>query len=406
MNTIRKRAACLAAALLLVSALLSGCAANENQPAALPELNSVPITDDGALSSEAARLLETMSDEQKLAQLFVIRPDSLDPSLSSETINDSSSDGVTELSAEMLERLEKYPVGGVCIFGKNLESAEQLEKLLADVKNGCGIAPFLCVDEEGGSVARIANSGLYELPTYESMSAVGASGDPEQARQVGLSIGGYLADIGFNLDFAPDADVNTNPDNPVIGKRAFSGDPQTVADMVSAQIGGMHESGVMCCIKHYPGHGDTSSDTHVGSALTDKTWSQLKNCELIPFAAGIQAGADMVMVAHILAPNADDSGLPASMSQTLLSRLRGELGFEGVIVTDSLAMGAITKDYSPSEAALAALNAGVDILLMPEDFTEAYDGLKSALENGTLSRSRVDESVLRILTLKENRGLI
>ena len=239
------------------------------------------------------------------------------------------------------------------------------------------------------------------------MGEIGASRDSENARRAGLTIGGYLKKLGFQLDFAPVADVNTNPDNPVIGERAFSGEPETAAEMVSAAIKGFHEAGIACCIKHYPGHGDTSADTHDGYASTDKSWQELLSCELIPFISGIDAGADLVMAAHISAPSVTGDERPASLSYELINvKLRGELGFEGVVATDSLAMGAVTLEYSPAEAALAALNAGADLLLMPESYREAYEGVLAALESGELPVSRIDESALRILRLKEEYGLL
>ena len=220
------------------------------------------------------------------------------------------------------------------------------------------------------------------------------------------SIGRYLVQYGIDLDFAPVADVNTNPDNPVIGRRAFSDDPQQAAEMVAAAVEGFQEAGVLCCLKHYPGHGDTAEDSHKALAVTQKSWQELLSCELVPFQAGIDAGADLVMVGHIAAPQVTGEDTPASLSQPLLQSLRQELGFDGVIVTDSLAMEGITGLYTPGQAAVLAVQAGVDILLMPDGLAEAFDAVMAAVEDGTIPQSRIDESAARVLALKAKRGLI
>lgn len=223
---------------------------------------------------------------------------------------------------------------------------------------------------------------------------------------MGRTIGGYLRPYGFNLDFAPVADVNSNPQNPVIGKRAFSSDPKVAAAMVSAAVEGFHEAGMLCTLKHFPGHGDTGEDSHYGTATTNQTWEEMQAAALLPFEAGIAAGADVVMAAHITTPNATQDGLPASLSYTMLTeRLRGELGFTGVICTDALEMKAISSHYAPADAAVAALNAGADILLMPADLCAAFEGVVQAVETGAVAEERLNESVRRILTLKEKAGL-
>ncbi len=263
------------------------------------------------------------------------------------------------------------------------------------------------VDEEGGTVARIGNNGSFGVETFPDMADIGATGDPAQAQAVGQSIGTYLRELGFQLDFAPVADVNTNPNNPVIGDRAFHSDPEQAAMMVSAAVDGFHQGGVACTLKHFPGHGDTAQDSHYGYASSDKTWEEMRTCELYPFQAGIAAGADAVMVSHITTPNATSDGLPASLSYEMITeKLRGELRFQRLVVTDSLAMEAITDSYSAAEASLMAFQAGADVLLMPADLGEAYDALLAAVQDGTISQERLDESVLRILQLKENYGLI
>lgn len=258
------------------------------------------------------QLLEEMTLEQKVGQLFLIRPDSLDLSQTQDQINDAKADGVTELTDAMRQTLAEYPVGGVVIFGKNLESPQQITQFLDDLQQASDTPLFTAIDEEGGLVARLANNAAFDLPQYESAAAVGTSGNPEDARAMGRTIGGYLKEYGFNLDFAPVADVNTNPDNPVIGTRAFSSEPQTAADLVGGACAGFADAGIACTLKHFPGHGDTSEDTHVGTVTLNKTLDDLRSCELVPFAQNVN-NAPLIMAAHITVPQVtgdDTPGLP------------------------------------------------------------------------------------------------
>lgn len=350
--------------------------------------------------------LEAMTLEEKVGQLFLVRPDALDFSQNQAAIDDPNSPGVTSISDALSEALKRYPVGGIVLFGKNLVSPDQCESMIQDWQAASSLPLLIAVDEEGGDVARLANAPGFNLPKYKNAASVGASGNPADAEAMGRTIGSYLAELGFSLDFAPVSDVNTNPRNPVIGTRAFSSDPETAADMVAAAVDGFHQAGIACCLKHFPGHGDTAQDSHLGTAVTYRTWEQMLEAEMLPFRAGIEAGAELVMLGHISTPNATTDGLPASMSSEWITRLRQELGFSGLVVTDSLSMQAITDRYSSGEAAIAALNAGADILLMPENLTEAYNAVLYAVADGTISQARIDESVLRILCLKRSLHLL
>lgn len=411
-------------ALLLGLVLLTGCASAPAEtivmesPAPTAEQSAVPQTPEPAPeasaepASKVETLLSSMSLEEKVGQLFIIRPESLSTELTPQQAHNTTEYGVTEWTEDMALQLEKYPAGGVAIFGKNISSPEQLKNFVAAMQQASSLPLFMGVDEEGGSVSRLANSPAfrteegYVLPQFKSMAEIGASGDTGAARTVGFSIGCYLAEYGFNLDFAPVADTNTNPDNVVIGDRAFGSDPELVSQMVAAELEGLHSTGVLGCIKHFPGHGDTVGDTHDGYVSIQKTWDELLSAELIPFINNLD-NTDMVMVAHISLPNVTDDGLPASLSGELIKgKLRGELGYDGVIITDSLAMGAIAQEYSSADCAVMALDAGVDILLMPEDYAAAFEGVVQAVEEGRLSMERIDESVARVLELKDQLGLL
>ena len=351
------------------------------------------------------QLLEEMTLEQKVGQLFLVRPDSLDLSQTQDQINDAKADGVTELTDAMRQTLAEYPVGGVVIFGKNLESPQQITQFLDDLQQASDTPLFTAIDEEGGLVARLANNAAFDLPQYESAAAVGTYGNPEDARAMGRTIGGYLKEYGFNLDFAPVADVNTNPDNPVIGTRAFSSEPQTAADLVGGACAGFADAGIACTLKHFPGHGDTAEDSHNGLAVTYKTHDELAACEWIPYSANDLTGC-AVMVGHIAAPNVTGDLTPASLSGTMITGyLRGELGFTGLVITDSMAMHGVTDAYSSGDAAIAAIEAGVDIILMPEVLSEAFDAVAAAVENGTISEARLNESVYRVLQYKQLYGI-
>ena len=209
-----------------------------------------------------------------------------------------------------------------------------------------------------------------------------------------------MREYGFDLNLAPVADVNTNPKNIVIGNRSFGNDPNLVSEMVRAYIEGLHSAGVLSCTKHFPGHGDTTSDTHTGRVVLYKTWDELLTSELIPFKETMDE-TDIIMIAHITLPEVTGDGLPASMSGELIQgKLRGELGYDGVVVTDSMAMKAVADYYGPGEAAITAIEAGADIVLMPFDYKEAFDAVYDAVLSGRLSEERIDVSVCRILKLK------
>ena len=370
----------LASALLAGAMLLPGGACGDS-PAAPEEV------------------LFSLTTREKVGQLFVIRPDQLLTSISERSIHDSRERGALSLTDEMRAVLEAYPAGGFAQFGKNIDTPEQLAAFNAQLAAACRIPPILAVDEEGGRVARLANA-FPSLPQVGSAASMGATGKTEAARRAGAAIGEYLARFGFTLDFAPVADVNSNPQNSVVGDRSFGSDPALVTRMAAAYIDGLHEHGVGATVKHFPGHGDTSADTHLGYVAVHKTWEQLLETELIPFM-GTMDKTDAIMVAHITLPQVTDDGLPATLSRQLIEgRLRGELGYDGLVITDALAMGAIEQTYTSAEAAVLAFLAGNDILLMPQSYTEAFEGVLAAVEDGRIPMARLDESVLRILRFK------
>lgn len=366
--------------------MLTGCGRAQEKIETTTEITTETTTETTTQAPEE-RLLKQMTLHEKVGQLFIVTP---------EALNDGGT--VTAVDNTFAENMSTYPVGGVILFSKNIENPQQLTELVGSMKACSAMPLFVAIDEEGGEVARLADNKSFSLPVYKSMTEAGRNGE---AYSVGSTIGGYLSDYGFNLDFAPVADVNTNINNPIIGQRAFSSDPEKAAGMVGKAVQGFHSSGVLCCVKHFPGHGDTAQDSHKGYASTNKTWDELEECELLPFISGIENGADMVMAGHITAPNITSDGLPASLSKEMITgHLRDKMGYTGVVITDSMAMGAVAQYYTSAQAACMAINAGVDIILMPEDLEEAYNAVENAVNNGEISEDRLDESVLRVLKLK------
>lgn len=366
--------------------------------------SSIETGSDSDFDSDIKKILENMTLREKAGQLFVVRPDSLDFLQTDEQINDSSASGVMQMTSALKSAAAKYPVGGFVLFSKNIKDENSLTEFIADLKADSEIEPFVCVDEEGGAVARLANHPKFLLPQYSSAAAVGKSGNPDDALNMGKTIGYYLKKYGFNVDFAPVADVNTNPNNPIIGNRAFSSDAKIAAKMAYNMAEGLSSCGIIPVFKHFPGHGDTAQDSHGELAISYKTKKELEECEWLPY--GYLNEKYCVMVGHIAVPNLTGDYTPASMSyETVTEILRGELGFDGVVVTDSLAMGAVTEQYSAQEAALCAILAGCDVLLCPRDFENTFEYVIEALESGKISEQRLDESVFRILKLKKAYGL-
>lgn len=347
-------------------------------------------------------ILQQMTLREKVGQMFLVRPGSLG---ASQQGNAAAAVGATALTEPMINALQNYPVGGIIMFRENITDPQQIVDFTESLQNASKIPLFMAIDEEGGTVARLANHTAFDLPTYESAAAVGKSGDPADALSMGNTIGAYLQQYGFNMDFAPVADVNTNPNNSVIGSRAFSSDADIAAQMAAAMAQGLKQQNIIPVFKHFPGHGDTAEDSHDGIAVSYKTKEEMEKCEFLPYEK--LTSEDCVMVGHISAPGITGDLTPATLSHEFVNDiLRQQLSFDGPIITDSLAMGAITKKYSPGKAAIKAIEAGCDILLDPENFQEAFDAVIAAIEEGDIDEQRIDESVYRILTIKKAYGLL
>ena len=354
-------------------------------------------------SAAIEKQLKEMTLREKVGMMFFIRPEALDPEAYYNSPTDLKTLSLQAVNERMRETAAKYPMGGVTLYSNNIKNPAQLTSFIAELK-ALPSHPLIGIDEEGGAVSRLANNPAFRLPQYPNMTQLAASGRTKDVYDAALEIGTYLAGYGIDINFAPVADVNTNPRNIVIGPRAFSNDPHVAAPMVKAYVKGLQKTGVLACLKHFPGHGDTTADSHFGYAMSRKTWEEIEDCEMIPFEAGLSAGAKIVMTAHISLPNVTGSNTPSTLSPMILQeKLRGELGFKGVIITDAMEMGAIIRQYPIEDACVMAIKAGVDILLCVREYPQAFETVMAAVRRGEIPESRIDESVRRILALKNSR---
>lgn len=364
----------------------------ENQEEEKPDEKEEAQTEESTGGDDIDAIIAGMSLHEKVCQMFIVTPEGL-----------TGYSVVTEFGDSSKAALDSYPVGGIVYFSQNLETQDQTRLMLTATQEYASskknIPIFLCVDEEGGKVARCGDklgvTKLNNMYTYKDQGS-------DIAYQNAATIGTYLKDLGFNLDFAPVADTWSNPSNTVIGQRAYSDDFNETAQLIPSAVQGFHSAGIKCALKHFPGHGDTATDSHAGTAITSKTMDQLEKEEFLAFQSGISAGADMVMVGHITVTSVTNE--PASISSAIVNdELRGKLGYDGLVVTDALNMGAVSGLYDSGALAVKCVKAGDDLLLMPSDFKSAVAGVESAVESGDISEERINESVRRILKVKLNK---
>ncbi len=376
----------------------------------IPAASSVPDrdTDAGTAGSEiqaasfekerkarehAAAMLQSMSIEQKVAQMFVVTPDVL-----------TGVEGTTICGDITKDALARLPVGGMIYMEDNLQNADQTRMLLqttqAYSEEITGVPLLLFIDEEGGTETVLSGrEGFPDMPKVSGIAVIGTGGDPALAREAGETIGGYLADLGFNADLAPSAEILGSGDMQGNTSGSFGSDPQMVAELAAAMGEGLESKGVAACYKHFPG--GAAGGTWEDHASSNKTLEQLKACELLPFQRAIDSGAQMIMVSHMTLPNVIGYTTPASLSPYLLKNiLREEMGFEGIILTDAMNAEVITGVYSPEAAAIQAAQAGADLILMPEDLWTAYTALVHAVREGRVRETDIDDAVGRILLVK------
>jgi len=341
--------------------------------------------------------IDAMSIEQKIGQMLMA-------SVAGQMLTDDARYLIGELH-----------VGNVVLMPRNIDSPRQVFELTRDLqtvaRDANGIGLLIATDQEGGIVQRL--SEIDEFTPMPNAVVVGSTGQPDLVRTFGRMVGNEMRAVGVNMDLAPVLDVNDNPQNPVIGPRAFGATPDVVERAGLAFLAGLHDARIIATGKHFPGHGNTSTDSHFTVPVVHKERTALEEVELRPFRVAINAGLDVIMPAHVVYPALDASGLPATVSRTMVTDLlRRELGFEGVIISDDMGMAGIREIYAPAEAAVQTVLAGQDIVLCarlpgpgpgctPEMFTQLRAGLLQALADGRISEARIDESVRRVLTLKE-----
>ena len=359
-----------------------------------PDSEQPALPDDGSLA-RAQAVLDTMTQEEKLWQLFFVTPEALTGVETATRAGDTTKDA-----------LEAMPVGGIVYFAKNLENAEQTRQMLENTQSCVRIPLFLGVDEEGGSVARVSSNPDMGVSPIASMAEFGAQGDAAALYSAVSGLAAGIKALGFNLDFAPVADIASGK-SAVIGERSFGSDAALCASMSSIASGALADNGVISCLKHFPGYGSASADDHNGPAEVTKTLEQLEQCDFLPFISGIEKGVPFIMVSHLSVPAVTGDDTPCDLSYAAVTEtLRNKLGYSNVIITDAQNMASITGRYGAGEAAVAALKAGVDMILMPDDLQVAYDAVQAAVESGALTAQRIDESVLRILRIKAQYGLL
>ncbi|SDO18180.1 glycoside hydrolase family 3 protein [Alkalicoccus daliensis] len=347
------------------------------------------------------RALASLSEDEKIGQMMM--PD----------FRHFEGEEVTEMLPEIEDLVEEYHLGGVILFAENVVETEQTSRLVDDYQEAAEkFGLLVTIDQEGGIVTRL-QTGTH-LP---GNMALGATRSPALAEMAGDVIGAELSALGINTNLAPVVDVNNNPDNPVIGVRSFGEDPDLVAEMGMNYIAGLQQNGVAATAKHFPGHGDTAVDSHLGLPEVPHDMERLKEVELYPFQQAMDHGIDAIMTAHVTFPQIDGSkaisqkdgteiSIPATLSRTVLTDLmRDEMGYEGVVMTDAMNMNAITDHFGPVDASIRAINAGADIILMPVGLEEVFSGVREALSSGEIQQEEIDQSVKRILTLKMERGI-
>ncbi|MCL1803751.1 MAG: hypothetical protein FWG30_08975 [Eubacteriaceae bacterium] len=342
-----------------------------------------------AIGSRAQDIVSSMSVREKVCQMLFVEPSQI-------------AFGGRGMQAALAE----FPVGGIIYFSNDITSQTQISELIAQTQSFSKVPLFIGVDEEGGSVARISGNTGMGFREIDSMLAIGDRGNPKEAYEAGSEIARNIRRLGFNVDFAPVADIAYSRNASEIGDRSFGSNASLVSKMVEQAVLGMQDAAVSSTIKHFPGYGSAQTDSHLGRSVSSRGLDDFRKEDLLPFSAGIKAGSDFVMVSHMSAIGIDDS-LPSSLSPKIITDLlKNELGFKKIVITDSLKMGAVTTWYTASEAAVMSIKAGADMLLMPDSVSEALDGVMHAIKSGIVSEELINESALKIIQLKLNRGII
>ncbi len=311
------------------------------------------------------------------------------------------------IDEELTNLLTTLKPGGFIFFSENFQDYDSSLNLINSIKNSASIPLFLGIDEEGGRVDRFKDIKNYTYEKIPDMLSVGNTNDYSYAYNIGTQIGTLLNNFNLNMDFAPVLDIYSNPNNTVIGNRSFGSDPKIVSNMALNLANGLKSTNIIPVYKHFPGHGDTTTDSHYALPVIYKTKEELLNFELKPFKDAIKNDADMIMIGHLALPNVTNDNTPASLSKVIITDLlKNELGYQNLVITDALNMKAITDNYSPKSVIELAINAGVNLLLMPENPENTITTIKELLNENKITEEQINNSVIKILNLKAKYGLI
>lgn len=339
--------------------------------------------------NDASKIVNSMTIDEKIGQLFIIHYNK------------------PEITEEFKHILETVKPGGFTLFNENIKTYEQTTKLIKDINSTAKIPMFISIDQEGGRVQRLKSMPGMNIINIPSMSKIGESNDENQAYNTGITIANDLKKFSINMNFAPVIDIYLNPKNTVIGDRSFGNNAKTVSKMGLSLANALKNNNIIPVYKHFPGHGNTEKDSHVEIPIITKTKEELYQDELIPFKNAISNNADIIMVGHLALPKITNDYTPASLSkQVVTDLLKNELGYKNLIITDALNMKAITNNYSEKQIYELAINAGVDILLMPNDPILAFNSIKKSLEEGTINETAITKSVEKIIALKLKYNII
>lgn len=362
------------------------------------ETTAVPEPEEKSFSEITA---DSMSLHEKICQLFIVTPEQLTEAYG------AGGSTVYSFDETASSALKAFPVAGLIYFAGNLSDRQQIIDMNRGFTSASKYGLFISVDEEGGEVARLSSKEIEGITALNSMAWYGEQENAaEQFSEVGRTLGSELYSLGFNLDFAPVADIEIDPDH-TMGRRMAGSDPEYVGDLIASEVNAMQKEKVCSTLKHFPGLGATYADTHYGNAVLSRSYEELTAAEFIPFRKGIEAGAEFIMVSHAVAEGLGES-VPSDLSYHVTTDiLRNDLGFNGIIITDAHSgMASITDYYSSEEASVAALRAGADIILSPEDLQASVSAIEQACAEDESLCSRIDESVRRILEVKFRYGII
>ena len=367
---------------LFICFLLVGCSLNDNVIYDT-SLDFDDVEEVTSLDDKVDKMLAEMTLEEKIGQMLIVY-------YNSSVMDDTLKSALTDVKP-----------GGFILFKDNITTYDNTLKFIKDIKSTSDIPMFISIDQEGGNVQRLLSLSDISVSNIPYMNYVGNMKDVNLTYEVGKVIAEELRVFGINMDFAPVIDIWSNSNNTVIGKRSFGNDSELVSSMGLALGKGLSDNGIISVYKHFPGHGDTDVDSHYSLPVINKTKEEFLSLELVPFKNAIENGAEVIMIGHLAVPSLTGSDIPASLSKEIITNLlKNEMGFDGLVVTDALNMGALTNYYSQEEVYVKAIDAGVDLLLMPSSSRKAVVAIKKAVEDGVLSEKKIDESVRKILMLK------